>query len=96
MAIGQKLTIKIHENDAGTVVFDSASIVEFTHVPGFVGATTVFKNDFTGSPNDAFTVQLTTDSTRPFNSNLTIASMTTTATDAVNAAFANGEAGAPT
>ena len=96
MAIGQKMTIKVHENDAGTVVFDSVSIVEFTHVPGFAGATTVFKNDFAGTLNDAFTVQVTTDSTAPFATSLTIAAMTTTAKNAINAAHGNGEAGAPT
>ena len=96
MAIGQKMTIKIHETDAGTVVFDSVSIVDFNLVVGFVGATTVVKNDFNGSANDAFTVQVTTDSTAPFATSLTIAAMTATATDAINAAFGDGEAGAPT
>lgn len=95
MAIGQKLTIKVHESAAGVVVFDSASIVDFTHVAGFAGATTVFKNDFTGSANDAFTVQVTTPSTALFATTLTIAAMTTMAQDAVNAVYGNGEAGAP-
>lgn len=95
MAIGQKLTIKIHENDSGAVVFDSATIVEFTHVAGFTGATTIVKNDFTGSVNDAFIVQVTTDSTAPFSTGLTIAQMTATAKNAVNAVFGNGEAGTP-
>ena len=96
MAIGQKMTIKIHENDSGVVVFDSATIVEFTHAAGFAGATTVVKNDFTGSVNDAFIVQITTDSTAPFATTLTIAAITALAKNAVNATFGNGEAGSPT
>lgn len=95
MAIGQKMTIKIHENDAGAVVLDSVSIVEFTHIAGFTGATTVKKEDFTGSSNDAFVVQVTTDSAAPFSTGLTLAQMTTTAKNAVNAEYGNGEAGAP-
>jgi hypothetical protein len=93
MAIGQKLTIKIHENDAGDVVFDSASIIEFTHIQGFTGATTVIKNDHVGTPNDAFTVQITTPNGSEFSTALTIAEFTTMATDAVNAALGSGEAG---
>lgn len=95
MAIGQKMTIKIHEDTGGAVVFDSVSIVPFNHVAGFVGATTVKKEDFTGSPNDAFVVQITTDSLTPFSTGLTVAQITTLATDAVNAVFGNGEAGDP-
>lgn len=87
MAIGQKMTIKIHENAAGDVVFDSANIVDFTHVPGFTGATTVVKNDYVGTTNDAFTVQITVPSGSEFAASLTIADITTLATDAVNAAF---------
>jgi hypothetical protein len=96
MAIGQKMTIKIHEDSTGAVVFDSVTIVEFTHVAGFAGATTVVKNDFTGSANDAFIVQITTDSTAPFATTLTVAAITALAKNAVNAVFGNGEAGAPT
>lgn len=95
MAIGQKMTIKIHEDDAGVVVFDSVQIVPFTHAPGFTGATSVKKEDFVGSANDAFTVQITTDSGNLFSTSQTIAQLTTLATDAVNAVFGNGEAGAP-
>ena len=95
MAIGQKMTIKIHEDDAGVVVFDSVQIVPFTHAPGFVGSTTVMKEDFIGSPNDAFIVQVTTDSGNPFSTSQTIAQLTTLAEDAVNAVYGNGEAGAP-
>lgn len=96
MAIGQKMTIKIHENDAGTVVFDSVQIVEMNHAAGFVGATTVKKEDFTGSVNDAFVVQVTTDSGNLFSTGLTVAQITTLAVNAVNAVYGNGEAGAPT
>ena len=92
MAIGQVMTIKIHENDAGDVVFDSAKIVDFTHLPGFTGATTVIKNDFTGTPNDAFIVQITVANGSEFSTALTIGDITTLATDAVNAVLP-GEAG---
>ena len=95
MAIGQNMTIKIHEDSTGAVVFDSVTIVEFTHVAGFTGATTVVKNDFTGTPNDAFIVQITTDSANLFATSLTVAAITALAKDAVNAVFGNGEAGAP-
>lgn len=91
MSIGQKLTIKIHENDSGAVVFDSAQIVEFNHVAGFTGATTVVKNDITGTPNDAFTVQITTDAGTPFASTLKISDLTTLAVNAVLAEFGNAE-----
>lgn len=95
MAIGQKMTIKIHEDTGGAVVFDSVSIVPFTHAAGFVGATTVKKEDFTGSPNDAFLVQITTDSGAPFSTTQTIADLTNLAKNAVNAMYGNGEAGDP-
>jgi hypothetical protein len=93
MPLGQVMTIKIHENNDGDVVFDSAKIVEFTHIDGFTGATTVLKNDYTGTRNDAFTVQITVPSSAPFSTTLTIAAMTTTAKNAVNAALGTGEAG---
>lgn len=96
MPIGQKMTIKIHENDSGTVVFDSVQYVDLNHAAGFTGATTVKKEDFTGSPNDAFTVQVTTDSANLFSTSQTIAQLTTLAKNAVNAVYSNGEAGAPT
>lgn len=118
MAIGQKMTIKIHEDDAGVVVFDSVQIVPFTYAPAyytddvfhpheifgpgpghqlitFVGATTVKKEDFVGSTNDAFVVQVTTDSGNPFSTSQTIAQLTTLAKNAVNAVYGNGEAGDP-
>jgi hypothetical protein len=104
MAIGQKMTIKIHEDDAGVVVFDSVQIVPFTYAPSyytddqlttFVGATTVKKEDFVGSTNDAFVVQVTTDSGNPFSTSQTIAQLTTLAQNAVNAVYGNGEAGDP-
>lgn len=95
MAIGQQYTIKVHEDDSGTVVFDSVQIKEFNHVAGFVGATTVKKEDFTGSPNDAFVVQVTYDSTSLPSQATTITQLVTLAKNAVNAAFSNGEAGAP-
>ena len=104
MAIGQKMTIKIHENASGVIVFDSVSIVPFTHDAGFSGysgvpgvgpSTVVRKEDFTGSPNDSFVVQITTTDASPFSPSLTIAQITTLAVDAVNAVFGNGEAGAP-
>lgn len=87
MAIGQEMIIKIHENAAGDVVFDSAKIVDFTHVPGFTGATTVSKTDFVGTTNDAFTVQITVPNGSEFATSLSIADITTLATDAINAAF---------
>lgn len=92
MPIGQEMTIKIHETAAGAVVFDSAKIVDFTHVPGFTGATTVFKNDYTSTPNDAFTVQITVAEGSEFATTLSISDMTTMATDAVNTVLP-GEAG---
>lgn len=95
MAIGQKMTIKIHEDDAGVVVFDSVQIVPFTHAPGFIGATTAKKEDFVGSANDAFIVQITTDSDNLFSTGQTIAQLTDLAKNAVNAIYGNGEAGAP-
>ena len=97
MAIGQQYTIRIHENDAGTVVFDSVTVSEFTHVAGFAGATTVKKEDFTNNPNDAFIVQITyANGATPNQSALTVAALTIAATDAVNAVYGDGEAGAPT
>lgn len=96
MAIGQKMTIKIHEDDLGAVVLDSVEIVPFNHNVGYVAATSVKKEDFTGSVNDAFTVQITAPSTAPISTGLTLAALTTLATDAVNAVYGNGEAGAPT
>ena len=95
MPIGQKMTIKIHEDDAGDVVFDSVEIVEMNHAAGFTGATTVKKEDFTGSPNDKFVVQVTTDSANLFSTGQTIAQLTTLAKNAVNAVYGNGEAGDP-
>jgi hypothetical protein len=103
MAIGQKMTIKIHENESGVIVFDSVSIVPFTHDAGFSGysgvpgvgpSTVVRKEDFTGSANDSFVVQIT-GLWNSFSPSLTIAQITTMAVDAVNAVFGNGEAGAP-
>ena len=91
--VGQKMTIKIHENASGVVVFDSVTIVDFTHLAGFTGATTVFKNDVTGTPNDAFTVQITTDYLNLFSDTLTVAQLIALAVAAVDAVYGNGEAG---
>lgn len=96
MATGYKHTIKIHEDDTGTVVFDSFERKAFNHDGSFTVATTaVVKEDFTGTPNDAFTVQISYPSGSEPALSVSITTLTTTAKNAVNAAFANGEAGAP-
>lgn len=97
MALGQMYTIKIHEDSTGTVVFDSVDIVEFNHVGGFVGATSVKREDFTGSVNDAYVVQVTyANGSTPDQSTMTVDALLVLAKDAVNAAYGDGEAGAPT
>lgn len=100
MPIGQVYTIKIHEVDGGdstTVVFDGVTVKEFTHAAGFSGATTVVKEDFTGTPDDAFVVQVTyAEGSLPDTDAMTIDAMVTLAKNAVNNAFGDGEAGDPT
>lgn len=95
MAIGQKMTIKVHENEAGTLVFDSVSIVDFNHSAGFTGATTVVKNDFAGTANDEFTVQVTTDSGNLFSASQTLTQIKNVAKAAVIAEYGSGPAGTP-
>lgn len=84
--VGQMMTIKIHENDSGVVVFDSVSIVDFTHVPGFTGATTSYKIDYASTANDAYLVQITTDYLTPFATSLTITQLKALAVAAVGSA----------
>lgn len=94
--IGQMFVIKIHEDDSGVVVFDSVTITPFTHEAGAVTTTSVVKNDFTGSANDAYTVKFAYPNGSVPASSTTMATLLTNAQNAVNAQFGNGEAGAPT
>lgn len=96
MPIGQQYVIKVHEDTAGDVVFDSVTVTEFTHAAGYASATSVVKEDFTGSPNDKFSVKITYPSTSlPDQAALTVEGLTTLAKNAVNAVYGNGEAGDP-
>ncbi len=96
MPIGQMFVINIHEDDTGTVIFDSVNITSFNHVAGFTTTTSVTKSDFTGTPNDAFVVKVAYPSTSLPAGSTTLTNMLQTAKDAVNNKYGNGEAGAPT
>ena len=65
--VGQMMTIKIHKNNLGVVVFDSVTFVDITHVPGYTpGDPVVYKIDYVGSPNDAYMIQYTAAEGAPF------------------------------
>lgn len=58
MSVGKRVRVTMHENASGTAVFDSAVFDDWSHdVGATTGAAVVFKDDFTGSLNDAFVVQ---------------------------------------
>ena len=84
--VGQLMTIHIHESTAGAIVFDSVSVVDFTHLPGYAGVTTPFKIDYAGTSHDAYMVQVTTDYLNPFATTLTVAQLTAMAVAAIGSA----------
>lgn len=97
MATGIQHVIKFHEDSSGVVVLDSFTRREFTHDASFtVAVQQAFKEDFTGSPNDAFTAQFSYPSGSEPATSTTVAQILQRAKDAVNNAFGNGEAGAAT
>jgi hypothetical protein len=97
MAIGQQYSIKFHEDTTGTPVLDSVRIAQFTHDSSLVSSvTTVKKEDFTGTPNDAFEVKISYPSGSIPSNSTSLATFLTTAVNAVNTALGNGEAGPST
>lgn len=98
MSTGYQHLIKFHEDDTGTPVFDSFTRTAFNHTASFTVATqSAQKEDFTGSPNDAFVVKVNYPSgSEPNLATVTPAVLLQTAKDAVNNKYGNGEAGTPT
>ena len=94
MPIGAMHKVHIHEDADGVVVFDRIVRTEINHNDSFtVPTTTVFKEDFTGSTNDAFTVQYAYPAgSEPDLTAMTIEDLRKNASDAVNAFFGTVEA----
>jgi len=97
--LGVKHVVKVHEwvdpNDAaigGVLVFDSFVRQVFSHNASFVAdTTTVTKNDFSGSDNDAFTVIWAyVEGNEPDLSATNIEGLRVAAATAINTAFGGG------
>lgn len=92
MAIGALHRIKIHEDTNGVVVLDSFERIPFTHVGTPSTQTTVKKEDFTGTTNDAYVVEIAYASgNEPNMTTLTTGTLRTTACTAVNTKYGAGE-----
>lgn len=94
MSTGYQHTIKIHEDSTGTVVLDSFARKAFTHDSSFTASSTsVVKNDFVNDGNDAYTVQVSYPTGDEPATSTSLANLLTTAKDAVNNKYGDGEAG---
>ena len=92
MALGTQFVIKLHDDPvSGASVLDSVQLVTFNHDTSFVAASTsVLKEDFTGSINDAFTVKVSYPSGGAPAGGTSLNTILATAVAAVNAAFPSG------
>jgi hypothetical protein len=96
MASGFQHIIAFHEDSSGVPSLDSFVRKEYTHDVGAVASQSVMKNDFAGTPNDAFIAQFSYPAGTEPATTTTVAQILTRAKDAVNTFYGNGEAGVAT
>lgn len=88
MAIGVQYVVRLHQEVAGSVVFDSLERKAFTHDVGFVTATSIEVEDYPATHLDSFRVQFDYPAaSEPDASTETLAAIIGDAVDAVRTAL---------
>ena len=94
MPIGEKITIRVHENKQGALVLDTVDIKSITYTDGAMSTDPVVKKeDFTGTPYDAYTVQLSTTEGSPFSKTQNLNQILQVAKTAITDKFGPDEIG---